>query len=31
MDYKKMIIELLDKATGTQLYCLYRLIKVYLD
>lgn len=30
MDYKKLIIEMLDKASKTQLYCLYRLIKAYL-
>lgn len=30
MDYKKLITELLDKASKTQLYCLYKLIKAYL-
>jgi hypothetical protein len=31
MDYKKEIIEMLDKASKVQLYCIYRLIKAYLD
>lgn len=30
MDYKKLIIELLDKASKKQLYCLYKFIKAYL-
>ena len=30
MDYKTLIIQMLDKASRTQLYCLYHLIKVYL-
>ncbi len=31
MDYKALIIELLEKASKTQLLCLYKLIKAYLD
>lgn len=31
MDYKAKIIAMLEKATETQLYCIYRLIIAYLD
>lgn len=31
MDYKELIIKLLEKASKTQLYCLYQLIKAYLE
>lgn len=31
MDYKKLIIEMLNKASQNQLYCLYRLVRAYLD
>lgn len=31
MDYKKLIIGLLDKANKKQLFCIYKLIKSYLS